>query len=112
MIPTDENSGNGGDFLAGVVLPEGLHLSVFHRYAKANHVFLISHSLEIAAAEEEIDFSVVNLFVMLDGLVHIVEVSMHTPFNSNLHLSLFFVCLFQESSKFNAPEFRNSKETS
>lgn len=51
-------------------------------------IFTEFYYLEIAAAEEEIDFSVVNLFMVLNRLVHIVEVSMHAPFNSNLHHSL------------------------
>lgn len=48
VIPTDENCGNGSNFLAGVVFPKRFHLSVFSRYVKAIHVFLISHCLIFA----------------------------------------------------------------
>lgn len=51
--------------------------------------------LEIAAAEEEIDFGVVNLFMMMNCSVNNVKVSMHTPFYCNLHLSQ--ICFYGSS---------------
>jgi hypothetical protein len=42
-------------------------------------------NLKVAAAEEEVDFGVVNLFDVLEGSVDVVEVTVHTTFYCNFH---------------------------
>lgn len=41
--------------------------------------------LKVAATEKEVDFGVVNGFVVLESFVDVVEIAMHTTFHCYFH---------------------------
>lgn len=85
MVAADEDGGVGGNLGAGIVLPEGVHGAVFERDVQALQVMLVPHGLEIAAAEEKVDFRVFRFLQLLKGSVDIVQVPVHAPFHRYLH---------------------------
>jgi len=85
VVAADEDGGVRGNLGAGIVLPEGIHGAILGRDVQALQVMLVPHRLEIAAAEEEVDFRVLRFLQLLKGSVHVVQVAMHAPFHRYLH---------------------------